>query len=498
MRYSVIVIETTATARFLFLNQTVLFIRPNSSLSVRMSQAPVCRHQQCSDPVSPCPATAACFDTQTFYVCGPYAARNLTLLSGPHRSLNPLVLGSTRIGQTLSMQLNLGNTTAAKSVSVATSKAPLLTFPCASFSVLGTARAFVVVTIRCALGPGVGANLSLVVSLCHPSGICLSARSNQTFSFPPPTLVNNSLHIEGSVNSTASLLLKNSLLTRVAFAGLNLFGTSTSEIAVSYGPGGAEAAFVCTVVTASDTSITCDTQANSFGQYMRFLVRIGGQSVLSVFTISFPSNIPRLLYAWSPQCPGGVCPTAAVASGVVLTLTGDFFDSTSAVFVDGESCAPTRNVSKKHIECYLRDATGPMSIVISSLGQFSAPLRTLFFALPSVSGISGCNSAGPLLVDGCNRAGGQNITITGSNFVSSRACSLLFACSVDRTRLACVSARLFRAPLAPLCSAPRAALAPTSNRSPSQAARRTLASCARWRPVAASRTHCSCCSGRVQ
>jgi hypothetical protein len=61
-----------------------------------------------------------------------------------------------------------------------------------------------------------------------------------------------------------------------------------------------------------------------------------------------------------------------------------------------------------------------MSIVVTSNGQFSAPLRDVFaFATPTVNGVLGCEAVdgNALATAGCHRNGTQLLTILGNNIV---------------------------------------------------------------------------------
>jgi hypothetical protein len=79
------------------------------------------------------------------------------------------------------------------------------------------------------------------------------------------------------------------------------------------------------------------------------------------------------------------------------------------------------------IECYIPAGTGyEQSVVVTSIGIPSTPLKALSYGAPTITTIEGCMTSGSKLstID-CPRNGSQILTVIGTNFGVSGATILL-------------------------------------------------------------------------
>lgn len=370
---------------------------------------------------SPCTAGSRCVNTIGSFLCLPFVRNAISIPSGATNIAGHFVLDNTAGGQSLSVDIHLGNFTAPGVVEYGPAVSPTL-YSCASPSF--TPIAGNALRVTCATVAGTGARLHLRVQLCHPQQATLCIRNSNTtasdwFSYPLPVISAATLRLTSQSNGTSHLIIPaDSPSVRVTFAGVHLGqASSMSSTVVTYGPDEDITRFSCTLVALSDTALQCDTQPATYGVNLRFQLVSGigpfAQVVQGIDRFSLFDQRPVLFSV--AGCSNMVaqtldCPTQG---GAVLTLRGINFASPLAVLVGGASCAIIGNFTETLIHCGLPAGTGAsQQVVISSINQFSAAQPLVSYAAPAVHQLVGCQAvpSSPLRIEACGRLGGQWIT----------------------------------------------------------------------------------------
>jgi hypothetical protein len=392
---------------------------------------------QCENAAVPlCMSRSACMNTLAGFYCIPWLpSSTLTLISGGAVSLQPVIeLNTTLPGQaTLSFEVYLGNGSSITDVRYGPADQPLI-YGCLSRVVTYISLFERHARIECQLGldaepVGFGAGLAFTVTSCNSeSSMCTSGRGNDTFAYPRPTITSGTLRLSGDTVGTTLLELTTSFSVSIQMNGTG-FSNDPSRMMVTYGPASKRSLFTCALVPEQTTStlLYCFTDSGGVGTQLEFQIHYGGLPgpVIGTDRLSYPTNQPAIERVHGCPTNDGItngtaeCPTSG---SVWITITGVNFNPPVGVFVSGDACAPLRNaIGTTQIECLLPSGTGQsQSVVVSSVSQFSAPVKTLSFAAPNITGVTGCVdtqlTSQMASTIGCNRDGGQIITITGTNF----------------------------------------------------------------------------------
>ena len=211
-------------------------------------------------------------------------------------------------------------------------------------------------------------------------------------------------------------------------------GSSASLLSIYYGTVSVPKKYTCSnvaIITASTTAsqtgvLSCQSAVGSDGPYV-FTVSALTQfdSAQGSDTFKYPT-VPVVFSVTG--CPvfsnltnaTSQCPTDGGA--VTLTVTGDNFTPYSmACSIGSSSCSPVTYLTAQQFTCPLPVGVGvnaPVTVVAGSL--FSLARSLVSYAAPSVSSVSGCTDVGSSTTN-CPRAGGQRVTVIGTNFGASDA-----------------------------------------------------------------------------
>lgn len=258
-----------------------------------------------------------------------------------------------------------------------------------------------------------GAGLIFSVLACASAAVdasCYWSTGNQTFNYPAPVILPNTLRLAGTSNYTSVLQLVSSFASGISFNGLN-FANDSTRFAVFYGPSSKPTLYACILSEAqtTDTVVTCTTESFAAGAALQFTVIAGGSTygwtVRGTDVINYPAvsshfdpndsririikrcwfgfdslqDLPQILSVTGCQDfanrTSGLCTASHLQhiqlslslsflqgcptqGGVWITIGGTNFKSPVAVTINGENCAPTRNVLGTHIECQLPAGAG--------------------------------------------------------------------------------------------------------------------------------------------
>jgi hypothetical protein len=154
-------------------------------------------------------------------------------------------------------------------------------------------------------------------------------------------------------------------------------------------------------------------QAGGTGLNLPISVQVGNKVGKGADTYSY-LPIPQVHSATG--CIGG-CPT----SGARITIHGKYFGCEPLLFAmtDGILCSGLTLLSTTALSCSLAEGTGSLlSVMVSRSGS-----RALFnksavvsYAKPSIDAVHGCSSLTGNFTSDCDRNGGVELTILGTNF----------------------------------------------------------------------------------
>eukprot|EP00808_Paulinella_micropora_P020578 g61239.t1 len=249
-------------------------------------------------------------------------------------------------------------------------------------------------TITCSVQAGTGANLNLVVVTGNNSTQLAGA-----FSFNPPRLT-SLLPSTGPTDGGVTLTI----------AGGSL-GTANATVTV----GGA----ACPVVAQVHTQIKC-TQPPGRNVNQAVNVVVGGQS-----------SATQLLFNYTGPSITSTTSNVPTAGNVFVTVIGRSFDTSGEVRIGppgevGKVCSPV-TWSHSQIVCTAPEGQGTANnlvVTVQPLGLTSAPY--LFdYQPPTLANVTSSR--------GFPTKGGNNITLTGSNFGLTPVVTLTYKASTDVT-----------------------------------------------------------------
>jgi uncharacterized membrane protein len=208
--------------------------------------------------------------------------------------------------------------------------------------------------------------------------------------------------------------------TSVTITGTN-FSAGDASTAVTFG--GLSGTHVTVV---SSTDITVVTPADSAGPVSVFVSDEGGLVSAPTFTYEATPTISTL----SPA-------DGATAGGTTVTITGTGFvttDTSTSVAFGGNAATSVTVVSSTRITATtpastLSGGSGPVNVSVTDAGGTSGNL-TFTYGAPKLTAVA--PTAGPV-------AGGTNVTITGTGFVTSDSTTKVFFGSTAATNVTVVS-----------------------------------------------------------
>ena len=276
-------------------------------------------------------------------------------------------------------------------------------------------------SLSCQVPYGAGTNLVFVVQ----SGLLVSQESVDTLSFPAPQLINDTLRANLSLTS-----LTNGIFSGVSSQGDTVYmdvahvGNDSTQLHVFYGVAGSSYNLVCSQLqlysgysVTGDQTIECQTQPGQGTGYHFELYAVNTFSAIGsdvynyvqaplISAVTGCSNSPATNSTYN-------CPTLG---GTTITITGSFFTSASSVTVNGLVCGNVYFNSSSQLTCLLPAQAGSnVSVIVTTGLSFSQPAALVSYAAASITAISGCSYSFSATVN-CNRAGGDTVTIVGSNF----------------------------------------------------------------------------------
>lgn len=290
--------------------------------------------------------------------------------------------------------------------------------------------------VTCFVGRGYGGVYNL--QLWGQRNRLLVATSNATVSFPAPVILPNTLRQNrtGASNTPTTYLQldRASLSVQICFGGLYF---APQHTLVRYGPPPDHDKYPCdlNIPASTETILCCETLANSQGNN-QFLVNVGGLSSNGTDTIFFPVT-PIVFRVSGCRDVGNAtvdCPTSGLASDgvtpVYLTIYGlNFIQGGLSITVGGAECL-SQTTSETLLTCALpaSDGGAKRPVIVTAYGQASSPYELLSYAGPSVMSLFGCDvvpGSGDTTIANCNTAGGQDVTMVGTNFGAENAVVLI-------------------------------------------------------------------------
>jgi hypothetical protein len=165
------------------------------------------------------------------------------------------------------------------------------------------------------------------------------------------------------------------------------------------------------VVVVNTTTITCDTPAHSPGQVD---VVVSNDFGLDTLVNGYTYNDPPLVSIVTPA-------DGPIAGGTAVTISGNYFTTTpdTTVTFDGTSATNVVVLNSTTITCDTpAHAAGPVDVTVTNTnGPGTLPNGFTYHNAPSVTSLFPDN--GPI-------AGGQAVTISGSDFTSVGTTTVLF------------------------------------------------------------------------
>jgi hypothetical protein len=130
------------------------------------------------------------------------------------------------------------------------------------------------------------------------------------------------------------------------------------------------------------------------GSGLEFQIDYGGYPgpVIGTDRLDYPTNLPTITGVSGCTDSGNATTGCATSGGQWITITGYNLGTPLNVFVSGDQCAPTRNqIGSSSIQCQLGPGTGyGQSVTLTAAARFSAPVKYLSFAAPSITSVTGC------------------------------------------------------------------------------------------------------------
>jgi hypothetical protein len=272
---------------------------------------------------------------------------------------------------------------------------------------------------------GAGANLhlgffyhSIVRSGITAFSSSAFATSSDTFSYPAPTFLNNTIALVSSPVFSTNLRLLNTFSQSIRMNGTNFCNDETAA-KLYYGPEQNPFQFICeinpTLTTAS--TLFCDTADFSQGTDLIFTYVAMNQISNGTDKISYPSAATIQYARGCAGTSGDKTINCDTAGGQTLTLHGLDFKSPIAVFVNGQPCETATVISQTEVTCQMPPGTGAdRSVFVNSDNIFSRPVVLVSYGAPVIDTISGCSYASVTKTVDCPRTGNTTIVLTGRNF----------------------------------------------------------------------------------
>ena len=276
--------------------------------------------------------------------------------------------------------------------------------------------------LNCTVAVGVGSGLTFVVKV----SLLTSPEGTDTLSYPTPVIVPSSIHASGAA------------LANVYFGAINpgdvvLFNVlhvgATSSLLSVYVSQSASGPFVTqcnspsiVAVNGSISTLSCSMPSGSGSGWLFQVVALNTASQPGTDQYDYPQS--PIVYSVSGCSASSTLPSNATAlcatvGGAYLSINGTYFDSRAShlsVRVGSLPCASIVAISTSQLWCELESGSGynqPVTVTKDQLA--SLPVPYLSYAPAVVSSVSGCVDSGNNTVD-CARAGGDTITVRGSNF----------------------------------------------------------------------------------
>lgn len=273
-------------------------------------------------------------------------------------------------------------------------------------------------SVACTLAIGVGANLTFVIK----AGLLTSPASADTFSYPPPAILPNSLRSSlagaGMTDYTGQYSSGD-----VVFFTVTDVGNDASLLSVTYSrPSDPSVVYTCSNVAiyagTTNTSLSCLTAAGTGSGYVFTVTALNQASAPGTDTYNYvtPPTITSVTGCTDVGNGTTNCPTIG---GITLTVTGTAFGSstdTLSVSIGTNVCTNVVFVATTKVTCTLGQGAGSNLLVTLFRNKlFSPSVAAVSYAPANVTAVSGCIDVGSATT-GCARAGGSIITLTGSNF----------------------------------------------------------------------------------
>jgi IPT/TIG domain/Tyrosine-protein kinase ephrin type A/B receptor-like len=293
--------------------------------------------------------------------------------------------------------------------------------------------------IQCTLpAQAVGKELSFQVHVDagFNSYIQDSAQSSFNISYPAPVFVTDTIRETEAPKSPndgdyIGVLTQGEFL----YFDIRYVGSSSSLLSIQYGTTGTTKTQVCaspTVLTASDGAIPgvvrCQTAPGEQGPYVFEITALNQVSSESVDTYKYP--IAPIIYRVE-GCPvqnGNAtenCPTDG--GSLTLTMIGaEFTSSQLSAKVGVNDCTDIVYGGTTNFTCSLPAGAGvDQPVVVVTGAKFSRSKTLLSYAYPNITSVQGCAINTATSTSDCARIGGDNITISGTNFGASEATVLI-------------------------------------------------------------------------
>lgn len=383
----------------------------------------------CTDPLS------VCVNLQGSYKCSPYLVPDtLVPVSGATRDGAALVLDSTTGDEVLQIELSLGTATSYFDAGwdmklVYGPSDQLDKYEVDDASVEETAgsmgRSILSVTTEANRG---GAMLRLSLRVCE--GTCTLVTNNginDLLSYPAPRLIANSIRRYDAPGSGSGSLSSSSAFGElIAFEAEHIVPLET---VIPMGPAADREAYTCGIDTtlSTDGLVVCGTPSGLPADSYLFRAIVAEQVAggTDEYLVANAGEINSVA--------GGGCETSGdkaidcpTLGGTSITISGAGFFEPLFVLVGGQPC-PHTSLTSNAIVCTLPEGTGRnQAVIVNSNNQFLPTRNLVSYGAPEVTKIFGCTGgATPLDITGCDRRGGQRLTIQGTNFGAKGATVLI-------------------------------------------------------------------------
>lgn len=355
-----------------------------------------------------------------------------------------ILLNSVVTGQIIQLELDLPPETTIDFSSQTVFFGPpssLSDFACSSITVNASEPS---PFITCVLGVGAGQGLIMSMAYCFdydppPSPRCRVMVSNETLSYPAPTIDKGTLNSVGSTSGSRTVQGDGSVILEAnGDPGGETLSTSGSNFAgyqlqIFLGPPGDERRFQCAWVSAQSNSsfLTFRTQPGASGQGLLFTVVVGqGEAEMvatSIDSYNITTRVPSVeAVTCSPAlAPNGTC-MFSTEGGQEVTIVGDQLGEGINIFVASQFCPLVGSPTEISAVCLLPPGSGSNLglIVVAPDGAVSQSRPLVHYQPPVIVSLAAfaCasgNSSAELIE--CNRQGGGRITIDGRNFDATGA-----------------------------------------------------------------------------